>query len=62
MTKKQWGNVWVGSRVTMMLDQKTYKGIVIRVNSNFSQVLVRWDEDNAEIWYGRLGIELLFEE
>lgn len=59
MTKKEWSNIWKDLRVTMTRDGKIYTGTVIRVNSNFSQALVRWDETNSEIWYGRLGIEVL---
>lgn len=67
MTKGQWQNLKLGARVKTELpnlygDGKVlYKGTVIRANSNWSQVLVRWDGDEAgnEIWYGRLGLELL---
>ena len=62
MTKKEWSNIWKDQRVTMTLHEKVYKGTVIRVNSNFSQALVRWDESGTEIWYGRIGIYLLFGE
>jgi len=69
MTKKQWDSVYVGTKVWMKHntienvngDVKTKEiyltGIVKRVNSNRSQVLVDWGDN--EIWYGRLGIELV---
>jgi len=68
MTKKQWKdkwNSWPGTRVT----HKTWKivdtkpvdvilhGVVVKSNSNGSQVLVKWDDSDYESWYGRLGIE-----
>lgn len=59
MTKNQWRNLIVGSRVTMKITNKVYNGTVIRNNSNWSQVLVKWDDTKDEIWYGRLGIEIL---
>jgi hypothetical protein len=59
MTKSQWQSLRIGTRVTMTLDNKVYNGTIVRNNSNWSQVLVRWDDTLTEIWYGRLGIELL---
>jgi hypothetical protein len=69
ITKKQWKdkwNSWPGTRVI----NKTWKpvdgkpvdvvlhGTVVRSNSNGSQVLVKFDDNNNfESWYGRLGIE-----
>jgi len=63
MTKKEWSNLWTDSRVTMTREQldgttKVYKGTVLKLNSNRSQALVKWD-DSWENWYGRLGIDLL---
>lgn len=62
MTKSEWNKSFKGTRVTM----KTWKpvdvilnGTIVRSNSNHSQVLVKWDETDNEIWYGRLGIELI---
>lgn len=67
MNKVDWYNLWKGDRVEM----KTWKpvdgkpvdivliGTVIRLNSNRSQALVKWDNSDSEIWYGRLGIELI---
>lgn len=67
MTKKEWSNIRQGTRVTMTLNDlqgipRQYKGTVIRMNSNHSQALVRWDGQDTERWYGRLGIDLLFGE
>lgn len=64
MTKKEWSNLRIGARVTMNWPQgdgtnKTYTGDVVRINSNGSQVLVKWDGDSGVQWYGRLGIELI---
>lgn len=59
MTKKEWTCFGKGQRVTMQRDGKDYFGTVIRINTNWSQVLVRWDETLTEIWYGRLGLELV---
>jgi hypothetical protein len=59
MTKNQWRNLRVGARVTMKITNKVYNGTIIRINSNWSQVLVKWDGTKDEIWYGRLGIEIL---
>ncbi len=59
MTKNQWRNLIVGSRVTMQINNKVYNGTIVRKNSNWSQVLVKWDDTGNEIWYGRLGIEIL---
>lgn len=67
MTKANWYNLWKGDRV----ETKTWKpvdgkpvdvilkGTVIRLNSNRSQALVKWDDSESEIWYGRLGLELI---
>jgi len=64
MTKKQWSNIHIGMRVTMTLSDlqgipRVYTGSVIRLNSNYSQALVRWDGQDTETWYGRLGIECI---
>jgi len=59
MTKTQWRSLRIGTKVTMTRDGKIYIGEIIRTNSNGSQMLVRWDGSLTEIWYGRLGIELL---
>ena len=63
MTKKEWSNLLTDSRVTMAIEQldgtlKVYEGTVLKLNSNRSQALVKWDDD-CENWYGRLGIDLL---
>jgi hypothetical protein len=64
MTKGQWKNIRIGTRVTTKLPDLAnamksvnYYGTVVRVNGNKSQVLVRWGS-GSEIWYGRLGIEI----
>lgn len=72
MTKKQWSSIrigtkvwkqhtdlkWVGQGVRSLITQTVYlTGVVKRINSNHSQVLVDWGDN--EIWYGRLGIELV---
>jgi len=65
MTKKEWSNITEGCRVTMQrYDHRvnadiTYTGTVKRLNSNYSQALVKWDNTGSEIWYGRLGIEMI---
>lgn len=67
MTKVQWGKLRKGDKVkteahrynkdgTMYIE--LIHGSVIRMNSNGSQALVRWDKSGNEIWYGRLGIEM----
>lgn len=68
MTKNQWYNIRVGSKVwknhndiewvdgVSKIKQVKLTGVVKTINSNCSQVLVDWG--NSEIWYGRLGIEL----
>ncbi len=62
MTKSQWNNIKVGNKVvhhTFNLDgtPKACQGIIIRINSNGSQALVRL-ESGTEIWYGRTSLEL----
>lgn len=71
MTKAQWRKLIPGARVTKTLPDidrtqgkpvfvnKVFNGTVIRANSNWSQVLVHWDDSRSELWYGRLGIEIL---
>lgn len=70
MTKKQWQNITVGTKVWMKhnglewvdgkcLPKTVYlTGIIKRINSNGSQALVNWGGDN-EIWHGRLSLELM---
>jgi len=69
MTKKQWNNITVGTKVWMKhnglewvdgkcLPKTVYLiGVIKRINSNGSQALVDWG--NNEIWYGRLSLELM---
>jgi len=69
MTKKEWYSVNVGTKVWMKHNTiewvdnvaKTKEvhltGVVKRLNSNHSQVLIDWGD--SENWYGRLGIELV---
>lgn len=62
MTKSQWNKIEVGTKVvheTRNHDNtpKLCFGTIIRINSNGSQALVRFDT-GTEIWYGRTGIEL----
>ena len=70
MTKKEWTTVRQGTKVykkhtdlkwdedgVCVTVEKYLTGIVKRTNSNHSQVLVDWGDN--EIWYGRLGIELI---
>ena len=66
MTKSEWRNIKVGSKVVhktwTIIEGKPVdiilSGSVIRINSNRSQVLVKWDSTDNEIWYGRLGLEI----
>jgi len=67
MNKVDWYNLHDGDRVEM----KTWKpvdgkpvdiiltGTIVKQNANCSQVLVKWDDSDSKIWYGRLGIELI---
>jgi hypothetical protein len=70
MTKNEWRNhLRPGIRVTMTLPvinptsaiyNKVFNGTVIKGNFNWSQVLVKWDDEETNPqWYGRLGIELM---
>ena len=66
MTKKE----WLYLRPTVVVIHKTWKpvdgkpvdvileGIVVRMNSNHSQALVKFNNEGFESWYGRLGLEL----
>ena len=66
MTKKEWLHL----RPNMEVIHKTWKpvdgkpvdvileGIVVRMNSNHSQALVKFNNEGFESWYGRLGLEL----
>ena len=70
MTKKEWLNIKIGTKVKTDLSavikgnngnelrKVTLYGKIVQINSNGSQVKVRW-EDGIEIWYGRLGLELV---
>lgn len=62
MTKGQWKNLRPGTRVTTTIPNlkggsEILRGVIVKGNFNFSQVLVKWDE-YGERWYGRLGIEI----
>jgi len=70
MTKKEWSSLRTGTRVykkhtDLKWDEngkctsfeRYLTGVVKRTNSNHSQALVDWGDN--EIWYGRLGIELI---
>jgi len=69
MTKKQWHNITIGTKVWMKhnglewVDEKCLSktvyltGAIKRINSNGSQALVDWGDH--EIWYGRLSLELI---
>ena len=70
MTKKEWHSIRIGTMVWKKHNDIKWEeggsyytkevyltGVVKRINSNFSQVLVDWGDN--EIWYGRLGIELV---
>jgi glutamine cyclotransferase len=69
MTKKQWQNITVGTKVWMKhnglewvdgkcLPKTVYlTGVIKRINSNRSQALVDWGDN--EIWHGRLSLELM---
>lgn len=68
MTKKEWRNLKPGIRVSMTLSaiaetraiyNKVYTGTIVKANSNWSQVFVKWDDEETGMWYGRLGIEIL---
>lgn len=70
MTKNEWKTIRVGTKVTKTgyygrnsdntaLTLKTLIGTVKRINSNCSQILVLWDDDNYDMWYGRTGVELV---
>ena len=65
MTKKEWQSVCEGTKVTMTIYDHRYRsevryiGYIKRMNSNYSQALVKWDNSGSEIWYGRLGLELV---
>ena len=70
MTKKEWSNLIVGSKVKTeyndidrsqeppTLIKKVSLGEVIKFNFGCSQVLVKY-ESGTEIWKGRLGIEVV---
>ena len=71
MTKSEWSKVFAGTKVykkhtDLKWDEngvctsfeRYLTGVVKRTNSNHSQALVDWG-DNFEIWYGRLGIEVI---
>jgi hypothetical protein len=66
MTKKEWlylrKGVEVEHKTWKPVDGKpvdvTLTGTVVRMNSNHSQALVKWEGDDFESWYGRLGIEI----
>lgn len=70
MTKGQWKTLRIGSKVWKEHNHLDFtdggciantiilNGVIKRINSNFSQVLVKWDDSDFENWYGRLGIEL----
>ena len=66
MTKKEWLNLRTKSEVTYktwrLIDDKSVdiilEGAVVRMNSNHSQALVKWNNDSFENWYGRLGLEI----
>lgn len=62
MTKGQWKNLRPCTRVTTTLPDlnggsEIFKGVVVKRNSNWSQVLVKWDK-GVEMWHGRLEIEI----
>jgi hypothetical protein len=67
MTKKQWNNITIGTEVKTELcvingDKKIVSeitGKIVRINSNHSQVLISFNDDKFERWYGRLSIELV---
>ena len=67
MTKKEWGSITIGTEVShktwQPVDGKPVdvilEGRVVKINSNVSQVLVKWNDKGFESWYGRLGIELI---
>ena len=66
MTKKE----WLYLRPNMEVIHKTWKpvdgkpvdvileGTVVRMNSNHSQALVKFNDEGFESWYGRLGLEM----
>lgn len=66
MTKKEWLHL----RPNMEVIYKTWKpvdgkpvdvileGTVVRMNSNHSQALVKFNDEGFESWYGRLGLEM----
>lgn len=64
MTKKEWSSLRIGTKVTCHTwdnkskANKINTGSITRINSNCSQVYVKWDDIDFENWYGRLGIEL----
>lgn len=70
MTKKEWSSIRIGTAVYKKHTDLKWDeagectsfehilvGVIKRINSNHSQVLVDWGDN--EIWYGRLGIELV---
>ena len=71
MTKPQWRNLRIGQKVwkehldLKWIDGKCVSekvclyGVTKKFNANCSQVLVKWDNTDNEIWYGRLGIEIV---
>ena len=68
MTKREWTDLRTGQRVykklnainpvTRIMELVVYSGTTVHFNSNASQVLVKWDNTEHEIWYGRLGLDL----
>jgi len=56
MTKKEWKNIRVGTKVQLPVFKS--QGEIKRINSNCSQVFVLW-ESGLELPYGRLGLELV---
>ena len=72
MTKGQWNNIRVGTRVWMnhnglewvdgkcQIKPQILTGTIVRINSNGSQALVDWGDN--QIWYGRLSLELVTEK
>lgn len=71
MTKPQWNTIQPGTTRVQMKSWEIDRtvnppkpkdilltGTVIRINSNWSQVLVHWDR-GTEVWHGRTQLELL---
>lgn len=69
MTKKEYQNLRVGSKVQMTYNdisfkttpptttKVTQKGVVERFNFGGSQCFIKW-ENNTEQWHGRLSIDM----